>query len=775
MVEAKRARFDIEANYELRVFTFELGLLGMIFGGTLENGVAVVTVDDVLPNTQAAKLGVVVGSIIKAVGKKDVTSMKALTEVTKAMDTEPRPFQIQMSVPPSTLRAAGAMHNQPQPPSTPQPQQRRSILRLGPQPFPSPLRPRRSSHEMAAISPRSPKTPKNAEREAMAAAKKADEEAEREAAERAAAAKRHGKEAAVAAKTAKKAAARAASEAEYSWAGSCCVGCACQDEQPPSAKPQLDPTKVIAAEIRQRQQRDGLVVIPWDKISFTKTLAKGAFGTVALAKLHMMPCAIKIADVRSGDGLEEALALLHESNAMLSHPNIVKTLGIAFDAPAKIGLIMELMNCSLNELMHAHALSGVRRYVTWADSLLAIATDITSGMTYLHYRNIIHRDLKPLNVLVTDAWYAKVADFGEVKLMKAAAGEKAAATPTSSQRSKSQFGKSQFGKSRYSFSALALDASGAASGVSGFSGGGGLVSSDIGKSGGVRIHGTPSYLSPEAASVDIPTAPRVGSSTDVWSFGCLLAHCAARAPPYMDVEGQSTHEVITRLRDGLAEPLSMVVEGVNMPAPLMAIAMECTRVAPEQRPTFAQIFTRLSDPNLVRAICFEGNRIPELGEDDWLRENDEMEARRPPVLLPMVGKTLKDGEEKASAVMASTNLSASPSASQPRSSIKSGDRFPAAKAVKSFIQIAFGEEMDKSDPSLEAAFAKLDTGHSGKIDRNEMKAYFLSVYDRGIDDKTIGDMMARADANSNGEVDLDEFKAIMRAGPKKTSQNCPIQ
>ena len=311
--------------------------------------------------------------------------------------------------------------------------------------------------------------------------------------------------------------------------------------------------------------------------------------------------------------------------------------------------------------------------------------------------------------------------------------------------------------------------------MNGFSGGGGLVSSDIGKSGGVRIHGTPSYLSPEAASVDIPTAPRVGSSTDVWSFGCLLAHCAARAPPYMDVEGQSTHEVITRLRDGRAEPLSMVVEGVNMPAPLMAIAMECTRVAPEQRPTFAQIFTRLSDPNLVRAICFEGIRISELGEDDELGENDEMEARRPPVLLPMVGKTLKDGEEKASAVMASTNLSASPSASQPRSSIKSGDRFPAAKAVKSFIQIAFGEEMDKSDPSLEAAFAKLDTGHSGKIDRNEMKAYFLSVYDRGIDDKTIGDMMARADANSNGEVDLDEFKAIMRAGPKKTSQNCPIQ
>jgi hypothetical protein len=235
----------------------------------------------------------------------------------------------------------------------------------------------------------------------------------------------------------------------------------------------------------------------------------------------------------------------------------------------------------------------------------------------------------------------------------------------------------------------------------------------------------------------------------------------------MDIEGQSTHEVIMRLRCGRAEPLSMVVEGVNMPAPLMAIARECTCVAPEQRPTFSQIFTRLSDPNLVRAICFEGDRLHELGEDDELGEEDEMEARRPPVLLPMVGKTLKDGEEKASAVMARSSL---------KSSLKSGDhRFPPAKAVKGFIQIAFGEEMDKSDASLEAAFAKLDTDHSGKIDRNEMKAYILSVYDRGIDDKTIGDMMARAGANNDGDVDLDEFKAIMRAGPKKTSQNCPIQ
>ena len=193
--------------------------------------------------------------------------------------------------------------------------------------------------------------------------------------------------------------------------------------QPPAAQVQLDRQLQLAEAIRQRQQREGLVVVPWETISFTQTtLAKGAFGTVALATLNELgglPCAVKIADVLSGDGLQEALALLNEGSMKnMNHPNIVKTLGIAFDAPAKIGLIMELMTCSLHELMHGHALRGLRRHVSWADSLLAIVTDVTSGMAYLHYHNVIHRDLKPLNVLMTDGWTAKVADFGEVKLIK---------------------------------------------------------------------------------------------------------------------------------------------------------------------------------------------------------------------------------------------------------------------------------------------------------------------------------------------------------------------
>ena len=412
----------------------------------------------------------------------------------------------------------------------------------------------------------------------------------------------------------------------------------------------------LAHEIRQRQQREGLVVVPWESVSFDKILDKGAFSTVAKAKLNMTPCAVKMNEVLSSHGVVEALALLDECSmmAIIHHPNIVKTLGIAFDAPAKIGLIMELMNCSLHELMHAHAFSfrELQRYVNWADSLLAIATDIAIGMTYLHYRHIIHRDLKPLNVLMTDGWTAKVADFGEVSLIKGArdaqhdAGVRAAPTGT--------------WRSRF-LSALASEASGGVSDLSSLDAtedqarlksAPQLDTSKLtlrtDKSGVVRIHGTLSYLSPEAASVDIPSAPRVGSPTDVWSFGCLLAHCAARAPPYTDVKCQSAHEVIRQLRDGRAKPLSMVVEGDNMPALLMAIARECTCVAPEQRPTFAQISARLTDPNLIRVVCFEGMRMDEEDLDLDLDldpdPDSDLEARRPPFNLSTPEKWTKEAD-----------------------------------------------------------------------------------------------------------------------------------
>ena len=92
--------------------------------------------------------------------------------------------------------------------------------------------------------------------------------------------------------------------------------------------------------------------------------------------------------------------------------------------------------------------------------------------------------------------------------------------------------------------------------------------------------------------------------------------------------------------------------------------------------------------------------------------------------------------------------------------------------VASGLQAVFGEDIDKSDAGLEAVFAKKWRSHPrehGTIDAAEMKAYIQSVYEDGLDDKTICAMMAGAPGTSteHGKLGIDDFKLIMRAGPKK--------
>ena len=90
--------------------------------------------------------------------------------------------------------------------------------------------------------------------------------------------------------------------------------------------------------------------------------------------------------------------------------------------------------------------------------------------------------------------------------------------------------------------------------------------------------------------------------------------------------------------------------------------------------------------------------------------------------------------------------------------------------VQSVVQAVFGEDLDKSDAALEAAFALVDVSPKmGTLDAHEMRAYIKSVYKNGIDDKTIDEMISKGDMDKDGELSLSEFKVIMRAGPKMSS------
>jgi hypothetical protein len=54
--------------------------------------------------------------------------------------------------------------------------------------------------------------------------------------------------------------------------------------------------------------------------------------------------------------------------------------------------------------------------LTWSDTLLPAARDVTAGMQYLHHGTdhgvLVHRDLKPDNCLLTEFLRVKISDFG---------------------------------------------------------------------------------------------------------------------------------------------------------------------------------------------------------------------------------------------------------------------------------------------------------------------------------------------------------------------------
>ena len=103
------------------------------------------------------------------------------------------------------------------------------------------------------------------------------------------------------------------------------------------------------------------------------------------------------------------LDFMQELNLMrqLSHPNITKVLGACTKQDGTMLMVTELLRRgNLYSVLHV---DRRKLKLSW---LVKLASEMASGMGYLHGRRIIHRDLKSLNLLLGDDWNMKITDFG---------------------------------------------------------------------------------------------------------------------------------------------------------------------------------------------------------------------------------------------------------------------------------------------------------------------------------------------------------------------------
>ncbi|KAG0553448.1 hypothetical protein M758_12G012600 [Ceratodon purpureus] len=141
-------------------------------------------------------------------------------------------------------------------------------------------------------------------------------------------------------------------------------------------------------------------------------IGQGGFGMVYKGRLRDG----RMVAIKRGkkDAYEQRLSVEFRTEVeMLSqvdHLNLGKLIGYVEEGNERILVVEYVPNGNLGE-----HLDGTYGKVLDMNTRLDIAIDVAHALTYLHLyadRPIIHRDIKSSNILLTDTYRAKVADFG---------------------------------------------------------------------------------------------------------------------------------------------------------------------------------------------------------------------------------------------------------------------------------------------------------------------------------------------------------------------------
>ncbi|HTL51950.1 MAG TPA: bifunctional serine/threonine-protein kinase/formylglycine-generating enzyme family protein [Planctomycetota bacterium] len=285
------------------------------------------------------------------------------------------------------------------------------------------------------------------------------------------------------------------------------------------------------------------------KFQIQKKLGEGGMGAVYKAldvKLNRL-VAIKVlqASVAGNEMFKSRFQKEARSQAKFNHPNIVLLYDSDFTSEGQPYMVMEFIEgMPLDEFLRQNGALPL-------DRLMALFSQICSGVAVAHHEQVIHRDLKPANLMLTkDATgqeVIKILDLGLAKMVEAATGQDEPQTQKT-------MGATQAG----------------------------------------MVLGTPQYMSPEQA-----TGGDVDCRTDVYALGMILCEMTTGKLPY---NATSAMQWIAKQISEVPQPPSKIRPDLKLPKALDTVFNKAVSKEASERYATAQDMYQ----DLVHQLAEEG-------------------------------------------------------------------------------------------------------------------------------------------------------------------------